>query len=151
MDADPQPVTPTFRHLPVCFGCGAENPLALGVTNAATTGGAESRVRFGADHQGAPGLVHGGLLAVLLDEAMGSVSHPVSGIRLTTEMKIRYRRPTPIEIDLVCRAHVATRSEGQFSVVATIAAVDDPDLVLVEGEATFVLARAKARSPEASD
>ena len=142
MDANGQPVAPMFRHQPVCFGCGAENPVALGVTNSATADGAESRVRFGADHQGPPGLVHGGLLAVLLDEAMGSVPHAVRGIRLTTEMAIRYRRPTPIDTDLVCRAHIAVSSERQFSVVATIATVDDPDVVLVEGDATYVLRRA---------
>jgi uncharacterized protein (TIGR00369 family) len=142
MDTNDRTVAPTFRHLPVCFGCGAENPVALGVTNSATADGAESRVRFGADHQGAPGLVHGGLLAVLLDEAMGSVPHAARGIRLTTEMRIRYRRPTPIDTDLVCRAHVATTSERQFSVMATIATAGDPDVALVEGEATFVLARA---------
>ena len=79
---------------------------------------------------------------MLLDEAMGSVPHAARGIRLTTEMKIRYRRPTPIDTELVCRAHVATTAERHFSVVATIATVDDPDVALVEGEATFVLARA---------
>jgi acyl-coenzyme A thioesterase PaaI-like protein len=145
MDPEDQSRPATFRHLPVCFGCGAENAVALGVTNSATAAGAESRVRFGPDHQGAPGLVHGGLLAVLLDEAMGSVPHAARGIRLTTEMTVRYRRPTPIDTDLVCRAHVADAAEREFSVVATIVTADDPNTVLVEGEATFVLARTKPR------
>jgi uncharacterized protein (TIGR00369 family) len=145
MDPEHHSRPAAFRHLPECFGCGAENPVGLGVTNSATHDGAESRVRFGAHHQGPPGLVHGGLLAVLLDEAMGSVPHEARGIRLTTEMTVRYRRPTPIDTDLVCRAHVADASERQLSVVATIAAADDPNTVLVEGVATFVLARTKPR------
>ena len=82
---------------------------------------------------------------MLLDEAMGSIPHAARGIRLTTGMTVRYRRPTPIDTDLVCRAHVADASERQFSVVATITAADDPQTVLVEGEATFVLARSKPR------
>ena len=82
---------------------------------------------------------------MLLDETMGSVPHAARGIRLTTEMTVRYRRPTPIHTDLVCRAHVAEASERQFSVVATITTGDDPNTVLVEGEATFVLARSKTR------
>lgn len=83
-------------------------------------------------------------LAVLLDEAMGSVPHTARGIRLTTEMTVRYRRPTPIDTELVCRAHVEDASERRFSVVATITTADDPDVVLVVGEATFVLVRAGA-------
>lgn len=131
-----------FRHLRECFGCGKENPGSLGVVNSVTAHGAEARVRFGREHQGAPGLVHGGLLATLLDEAMGSVPYDVPGIRLTAEMTVRYRRPTPIETDLVCRARVGETSPGGFSVGATIVAFDAEDVVLVEGSATYVLSLA---------
>ena len=134
-------VTSTFRHLAVCFGCGRGNPASVGVTNSATEDGAISRARFGSDHQGAPGLVHGGLLAVLLDEAMGSVPHDGAGIRLTTDMTVRYRRPTPIDTDLVCRARVADVSNRGFSVEGGITTADDTETVLVEGQATFVLVR----------
>ena len=78
---------------------------------------------------------------MLLDEAMGSVPHDGAGIRLTTDMAVRYRRPTPIDTDLVCRARVADVSDRGFSVAATITTADDAETVLVEGEATFVLVR----------
>lgn len=129
-----------FRHLRECYGCGEHNTSSLGIVNGATAEGAEARARFGRDHQGAPGLVHGGLLATLLDEAMGIVPLEQSGIRLTSEMTIRYRRPTPIDTDLVCRARLGEVSTRGFSVNATIAAADADDVVLVEATAIYVLA-----------
>jgi uncharacterized protein (TIGR00369 family) len=133
-------VSAKFRHLRECYGCGEQNTSSLGIVNAATSDGAESRVRFGREHQGAPGLVHGGLLATLLDEAMGTVPLEQAGIRLTSEMTIRYRRPTPIDTDLVCRARLGELSPRGFSVNATIAAVDANDVLLVEATAIYVLA-----------
>ena len=131
-----------FRHLRECYGCSTENAASLGIVNSVTDDSAEARVRFGTDHQGPPGLVHGGLLATLLDETMGTVPYGAPGIRLTAEMTVRYRRPTPIETDLVCRARVAAVSGRGFSVSATIVSADAEDVVLVEGSATYVLSAA---------
>jgi acyl-coenzyme A thioesterase PaaI-like protein len=128
-----------FRHLRECYGCSSENAASLGIVNVATAEGAEARVRFGREHQGPPGLVHGGLLATLLDEAMGTVPCGMPGIRLTAEMSVRYRQPTPIDTDLVCRARIADASDRGFTVDATIVAADDEIHVLVAGSATYVL------------
>ena len=54
-----------LRHVDSCFGCSTSNPSALGIVLSSTPDGAEGRVRFGAETEGAPGLVHGGLLADL--------------------------------------------------------------------------------------
>lgn len=128
-----------FRHLRECFGCGAENAAALGVVNNVVGEVAEARMRFGREHQGPPGFVHGGLLATLLDEAMGTVPFNGAGIRFTADMTVRYRRPTPIDTDLVCRARVSEASLRGFTVSATIVAADAETEVLVEASATYVL------------
>lgn len=128
-----------FRHLRECFGCSAENPASLRIVNSVADDVAEARVRFSRAHQGPPGLVHGGLLATLLDEAMGTVPYDGVGIRFTADMSVRYRRPTPIETDLICRARVNETSARGFTVTATIVAVGAEDEVLVEGSATYVL------------
>jgi uncharacterized protein (TIGR00369 family) len=131
-------------HLPQCFGCGADNVHSVGVELEAVEGAARGRVRFGPEHQGAPGLVHGGLLATLIDETMGAVVHGGRVTRVTAEMTVRYRRPTPIDTDLVCRAHVGDVDGRRFTVLATIAAASSEDEVLVEGEAIYVLLTPKA-------
>ncbi len=139
-----------FRHLRQCYGCGTDSAASLGIVHSPTDQGAETRVRFGPEHQGSPGLVHGGLLATLLDETMGSVVLDEPGPRLTADMSVRYRRPTPIDTDLVCRAQIAEASDRGFSVDATITATADEDLVLVEGSARYVLSRGSGQGRSAS-
>jgi acyl-coenzyme A thioesterase PaaI-like protein len=104
-------------------------------------------VRFGQEHVGAPGLVLGGLLATLADEVMGSVGHGGDGVRLTAEFTIRYRRPVAVERDLVCRAGVGDSAGRRYAVVSVIVGADDPDVVLAEAEATFVLVDDPASAP----
>lgn len=128
-----------LRHTPGCFGCSHENAQSLGIVNVTLEDGVESRVRFGHEHVGAPGLVHGGLLALLLDEAMGSIPIDVHRVRLTAEMNVRYRRPTYVDVDLICRARAGEASGDRFVVNATIVDAAVPDVVLVEGRATYVL------------
>jgi acyl-coenzyme A thioesterase PaaI-like protein len=130
-------------HIPLCFGCGAANDHAVGIELIADEGAAVGRVCFGAEHQGAPGLVHGGLLATLVDETMGAVVYGGKVTRVTAEMTLRYRRPTPIGTELVCRARLGEVDGRRFTVLATITAADAKDDVLVEGEAVYVLLRPK--------
>ena len=72
------------------------------------------------DAQGAPGLVHGGLLATFADEVMGFVQHGGNAVRLTAEMTLRYRRPTPVDTELVCRAEAGDTTGRRFHVHAAI-------------------------------
>ena len=130
-------------HIPQCFGCGADNDHAVGIELVADEGVALGRVHFGPEHQGAPGLVHGGLLATLVDETMGAVVHGGKVTRVTAEMTLRYRRPTPVGTDLVCRASLGEVDGRRFKVLATVTASGAEDDVLVEAEATYVLLRPK--------
>jgi acyl-coenzyme A thioesterase PaaI-like protein len=128
-----------LQHVQSCFGCSTTNPASLGIVLASTPDGAEGRVRFGPDAEGAPGLVHGGLLATFADEVMGYVAHGGNAVRLTTAMTIRYRRPTPLDTDLCCRARAGARTGRRFSVHAEITAAGDDVTVLAEADATYVL------------
>jgi len=127
-----------LRHVETCFGCSTTTPASIGIVLQSTADGAEGRVRFGRGCEGAPGLVHGGLLATFADEVMGFVQHGGNAVRLTTELTIRYRKPTPIDTDLCCRARASETSDRRFHVHAEITAVDD-DRVLAEADATYVL------------
>ena len=72
-----------LQHVESCFGCSTTNPSSLGVVLTTTPDGAEGTVRFGPDSEGAPGLVHGGLLATFADEVMGYVQHGGNAVRVT--------------------------------------------------------------------
>jgi uncharacterized protein (TIGR00369 family) len=60
--------------------------------------------RLGAEHAGGPGIAHGGIIATLLDEAMGKVNR-FRGVRtVTAELTIQYVRPAPVEEEIVVEA-----------------------------------------------
>ncbi len=130
------------RHTRRCFGCSEVTGRSLQIVRAPRDDGVgiEGRVWFGPEHMGAPGLVHGGLLATLADEVMGSVEHGGEGLRLTADMTVRFRRPAPVDTEFVCRARLGEVTGRRYTVVAEIVAADAPDTVVAEAEATYVLA-----------
>jgi hypothetical protein len=53
-------------------------------------------VSFGAAFEGAPGIVHGGFVAALLDEALGMATIFSGSTGMTVELVTRYRSHTPV-------------------------------------------------------
>jgi acyl-CoA thioesterase FadM len=53
-------------------------------------------------------------------------------------MTIRYREPTPLDTDLVCRATGGAVTGRRFTVHSVITAADD-ETVLADADATYVL------------
>ena len=54
------------------------------------------RFRLAKRYQGPPGYAHGGIIATVLDEAMGKVNKLRHVVALTKEMKVEYLRPVPL-------------------------------------------------------
>ncbi|HEY3990250.1 MAG TPA: PaaI family thioesterase [Acidobacteriaceae bacterium] len=85
-----------------CFGCGDDNPAGLRLKFFIDE---EDRVlcrfRLPAQFQGPPGHAHGGIIATLLDEAMSKANRHRNLVAMTRHMSIDYRRPVPLESDLV--------------------------------------------------
>jgi acyl-coenzyme A thioesterase PaaI-like protein len=66
----------------------------------------ETTFSFDERHQGGPGLVHGGLVAALLDEVCGLLVTWYRFPSVTGRMFLHYRRPVPINRALLARAFV---------------------------------------------
>jgi acyl-coenzyme A thioesterase PaaI-like protein len=73
---------------------------------------ARGRGRFGAAYEGAPGLLHGGILAAAFDELLGLATVFSGGAGMTRELTVRYLRPTPIGVELSFTARLE-RAEGR--------------------------------------
>ena len=91
----------------MCFGCGRNNPGGLNLNflwdgdTCITRFVAETRL------QGWAGRVHGGILALVLDEVMSRVALERHGrIWVTADLSTRYLRPAPIGQMLVATARV---------------------------------------------
>jgi uncharacterized protein (TIGR00369 family) len=81
-----------------CFACGKDNPEGMGLKFFFDEGHrrAWSRFKLARKYQGPPGHAHGGIIATILDEAMGKVNKLRSVVALTSSMQIQYLRPVPL-------------------------------------------------------
>ncbi len=84
-----------FKDNGRCFVCGRENPegLRLAFRMDGGRGEAEAEVAFPDRYQGWEGVVHGGLLATVLDEAMIKAAWGRELRCVTGEITVRYSAP----------------------------------------------------------
>lgn len=68
--------------------------------------------RFGAAYEGPPSCVHGGVIAQLFDELLGLASVVTGQGGMTGTLTVRYRKPTPLLVDLDLEARLTSR-EGR--------------------------------------
>ena len=97
-----------------CFGCGPNNPEGLHLTftidqDAHT---AAASVALDERYQGAPGYVHGGIIATLLDEAMSKLNRSLGVLAVTRQMDVSYLRPVPIGTEIKLHSRFVRR-EGR--------------------------------------
>ena len=87
-------------HIPrnYCFACGQDNPdgMHLKFHYDRRRRRFVSRFRLGRRYTGPPGHAHGGVIATILDEAMGKVNKLRSVIALTSNMQVEYLKPVPL-------------------------------------------------------
>lgn len=100
---------PNSRH---CFVCGVENPRGLQLSFYQDRPGevsAETTVRE--DYQGYPGIVHGGIVAAMLDEiaSRAAMAEGEKRFMVTATIKVRYHRPVPIGQPLRLVGRLCTR------------------------------------------
>lgn len=138
---------PNSKH---CFVCGLESPVGLKL-RFTDNGVDEVRVvhRVPDKYQGYPGVVHGGIVAAMLDETAGRAVMIGGETRfmMTGKMEIKYRQPVPTEIELtlvghmvkdrgrVAQAHSEIRlPDGSVAAEADLTLVSFPDDAIAEAD-----------------
>lgn len=119
-----------------CFGCGRHNPIGLHLEFVRDGDEVVAHYSPRPQDQGFPGLMHGGLLALLLDEAMGWAMYADRLFAVTARMQARYRRPVGLDAPLTARARVVRQRGRRIEVAATVS--DDSGVVLAEADALFL-------------
>jgi acyl-coenzyme A thioesterase PaaI-like protein len=96
---------------------GKSNPVAPPMGLAMEGEVAVGSLVFGPQFEGAPGFVHGGMIAAAFDQVFGylQVSRGIGS--LTAELSVRYLRPTPLLMPLRFEARF-DRAEGKKSYVS---------------------------------
>ncbi len=105
--AEPNPSNP-------CFGCGGANPrgMRLAFDPDPERRRIVGRFRLGAEYQGGPGFIHGGIIATVLDEAMGKVSRFSDVHAVTAELTVEYLKPVRVDQEIRVEAFESQR-EGR--------------------------------------
>ncbi|MGY1636151.1 PaaI family thioesterase [Geodermatophilus sp. SYSU D00742] len=104
-------------------------------------GRATGRVTVGKAHEGPPGLVHGGVVATLLDHVLARAVRAAGRGGLTATLTVRYRRPVPLGVPLLVAAEAGEADGRRTPATARLVAEDAPDSVLAEAEGLFVALR----------
>lgn len=132
------------RYLPRSPVSGPLNPIAPPMTvEIREDGRAIGKVRFDAAYEGPPGYVHGALVAAIFDELLGLANIANRTPGMTAQLKVRYRRPTPLHTELLVEAWV-DNVDGRR--ITTSAALFDGDLLLAEAEGTFITLDSEQRT-----
>ncbi len=90
---------------------------------------------FRPEHQGAPGLVHGGVVGAALDEACGLLATWHRFPTVTARFAVRFRKPVPINRELQVSSEV-TGSRGRRIEIA--ARLREGATVLAEADGVFL-------------
>src|SRR5213594_3383913 len=101
-----------FQHW--CFACGQLNPGGLRLDFEVSRDRAEARYTALQRHQGYDGLLHGGVVTALLDEAMGwAIFH--QGIwGVTARINVSFRLPVPVGEEIRVVGEVTRDRDGEM-------------------------------------
>jgi len=131
--------TKHFRaHRNFCFACGKDNPHGMHLKFFLDDDGKHFVCRFRLSDRfwGPPKHAHGGIIATILDEAMGKVNKLRHVVALTKEITIDYLKPVPLNKPLRVESR-EQRVRGREHVnVAEI--LDQKGEVLARGRGLFI-------------
>jgi uncharacterized protein (TIGR00369 family) len=123
----------------ICFGCGGANARGMLLTFEQDDAAQRIRgnFRLGAEYQGGPGFIHGGIIATVLDEVMGKVCR-FRGVRaVTADLAIEYLKPVLVDADLVIEGYEVEMKGRNLFLAGDIRDVSGK--VLARGKGRFVI------------
>src|SRR5258707_11790519 len=122
-----------------CFGCGGDNVGGMKLTFEQDNVNRRIVGRFvlGERYQGGGGIAHGGIIAVLLDEAMGKVCRFREIRAVTAELTVEYLKPVDVMKEIVVEGR-ETEQKGR-NVFMTGEIRDAAGAVLARSRARFVV------------
>jgi acyl-coenzyme A thioesterase PaaI-like protein len=106
---------------PFCFVCSGSNPMGLALRYAPQPDGSVSANYLGhCALEGYPGLLHGGVIAALLDGAMTNCLFALGQRALTVELKVCYHAGVAAAEETLLRAWLEDDSHGLFQLRAEL-------------------------------
>lgn len=126
-----------YSHNRLAYGRGQDNPIGLKLAFRWDGKTASADFTPGEYHQGWPGIVHGGVILALMDEAAGSAVSFTHLNCVSARIQVKLKHPARINEPLTVSASVR---EVKRRIVETVAVVCDKNGVeIAEGEITLMV------------
>ncbi|HEY3927779.1 MAG TPA: PaaI family thioesterase [Candidatus Koribacter sp.] len=105
-----------------CFGCGVDNHegMRLKFVYDKNRHSMVARIRLRPRFTGPPGHAHGGVIATILDEAMGKVMKIHNVIALTSRMEVQFLKPVPLQTTLIAEGSPRSHRGRRYWTVAEL-------------------------------
>ena len=127
-------------HFAHCFGCGEKHPTGLHlVAHVGNAMDITAEFVVSENHQGAPGLAHGGLLSLAFDEALGKLMWLLRAPAVTARLETDFLKPVPMGSKLFITAEITGQVSRKVycSAVGRLNSVDGE--IAVRAAALFVI------------
>lgn len=128
-----------MKKINYCFVCSKNNPKGLQITFERIENMTIAKFTVEKEYEGYPGIVHGGILAAVLDDAMGNIKYLKGYVAYTVEMSIRYINPSFIGEELEVRGWLES---AQHKIVKATGDIrDKKGTVKVRARAKYYIAK----------
>jgi uncharacterized protein (TIGR00369 family) len=121
-----------------CFVCGENNPNGLRLSFEIDKQKQTLKTMFKASptFQGWDGIVHGGIISTLLDEAMAKLVYELGYPAVTASLEVKFKKPAPILEPLAVYGEITEVSRRLVRAKAHVAKADGT--ILATGNSTFL-------------
>lgn len=117
----------------MCFACGRRNTQGLGLRFRFDGREAAADIAFKQAFQGYRGVVHGGLISTVLDEAMVTLLNRMGELALTAEITVRFVAPARIDEPLRVTSRLIQRRGRIRRLEARVTRQDGAEIARAQG------------------
>lgn len=128
----------------MCFACGKLNPIGLKLEFSEENGEYVTVFTPREEHQGYPGIMHGGITAAILDEVCARYILAKGVLAFTAALNVRYRKGIPIGKPVTFKSRII-QQRGRMYEVEGQAVLEDG---FVAAEASVKVMKAKKQEGE---
>ena len=133
-----------------CFVCGPENPIGLKLSFRIEAGVCRADFTPGPNHEGYPGVVHGGMLFSALDDVMANWLYLQGARAYTAKCDIRFKKSVSVGERLHLEGrHLETR--GRVVRMEGKALRPDDGELVARSLGTFMIINADEFKPDSAD
>jgi uncharacterized protein (TIGR00369 family) len=127
-----------FESYGNCFVCGERNSGGLRLRFVIDRERQTLRTNFTASpaYQGWDGIVHGGIISTLLDEAMAKLVYEIGYLAVSASLEVKFKKPAPILEPLLVYGEIT--EVGRRLIKAKAHVANENGTILATGTSTFI-------------